>query len=270
MRNTIGQSENVRSLCKQFSEKLLLIGNGDIPFIDPANQTVDVSQIVQANTTLEVSLPDFVKWCYPEISNTDYNGDTVSVFDKAILCALNEEVDKINNITIQAAGGEGRKFFSADELAENDENTQNIPIEFLNSLTSAGFPPHELELKIGCPVILLRNLNPKVGLCNGTKLVITAFPGQYSIEAEIVTGSHRGSKITLPRINFTTSETDFPFVMIRRQFPIRLAFAMTINKAQGQSLRRVGIYLKHPVFAHGQMYVALSRGWNSVGNPLPN
>ena len=116
----------------------------------------------------------------------------------------------------------------------------------INSLTSAGFPPHELELKIGCPVILLRNLNPKIGLCNGTKLVITAFPGQYSIKAEIATGSHRESKITLPRINFATSKTDFPFVMIRRQFPIRLAFA------QGQSLRRVGIYLKHPLFAHGQ------------------
>ena len=47
--------------------------------------------------------------------------------------------------------------------------------------------------------------------------------------------------------------------MVRRQFPIRLAFAMTINKAQGQSLKRVGIYLKRPVFAHGQLYVALSR-----------
>ena len=47
--------------------------------------------------------------------------------------------------------------------------------------------------------------------------------------------------------------------MVRRQFPIRLAFAMTINKAQGQSLKRVGVYLKRPVFAHGQAYVALSR-----------
>ena len=259
MRNTIGQSEEVRNLCKQFSEKLLLIGTGDFPYIDLANQTVEISQIVQANTTLEVSLPDFVKWCYPEVSDMNCNKDTVSVFDKAILCALNEEVDEVNSITLQATGGEGRKFLSADELADNDENVQNIPIEFLNSLTSAGFPPHELELKLGCPVILLRNLNPKIGLCNGTKLVITAFPGQYSIEAEIVTGSNKGSRITLPRINFTTSETDFPFVMIRRQFPIRLAFAMTINKAQGQSLRRVGIYLRHPVFAHGQMYVALSR-----------
>ena len=262
MRNTFNQPENIQDMCKYFSEQLLLLGDGNIPYVDHANQAIDISQIVQTRTTLEESLTDFVKWCYPELSKdsaTAQQSDIISVFDKAILCTLNTEVDEVNAITIQAAGGEERIFFSADELAENDDNINNIPIEFLNSLTSAGFPPHELVLKIGCPVILLRNLNPKIGLCNGTKLVVTSFPGQYSIEAEVVSGSHRGSKVILPRINFTTSEADFPFVMIRRQLPIRLAYAMTINKAQGQSLRRVGIYLRHPVFSHGQMYVALSR-----------
>ena len=97
-----------------------------------------------------------------------------------------------------------------------------------------------------------------------------SFPGQYSIEAEIVTGSHRVSKITLPRINFATSETDFPFVMIRRQFPIRLAFAMTINKAQGQSLRRVGNLLEASCFCPWTDVCRVIQGWYSVGNPLPN
>jgi len=45
----------------------------------------------------------------------------------------------------------------------------------------------------------------------------------------------------------------------RLQFPVRVAFAMTINKAQGQTFDRVGLYLRSPVFAHGQLYVALSR-----------
>jgi len=153
-----------------------------------------------------------------------------------------------------------KQFYSADELDRNSDDYQDVPMEFLHSLNIGSLPPHVLNLKIGCPVILLRNINPSIGLCNGTKLIVHKFIGQYCIEFEIVSeGSHKGSIVSLPRIDFTTSETDFSFVMVRRQFPIRLAFAMSINKAQGQSLKRVGLYLKQPVFAHGQAYVALSR-----------
>jgi len=55
----------------------------------------------------------------------------------------------------------------------------------------------------------------------------------------------------------------FPFKWKRRQFPVRAAFVMTVNKSQGQSLRCVGIYLAQPCFSHGQLYVACSR----VGHP---
>jgi hypothetical protein len=107
-------------------------------------------------------------------------------------------------------------------------------------------------------IILLCNLNPSEGLCNGTRLIIKRCQ-QYIIDAEILTGINRGKRVFIPRTRLTASDADLPFQLVRRQFPIKLSFAMTINKAQGQTIPNVGLYLPKPVFTHGQLYVALSR-----------
>ncbi len=119
-------------------------------------------------------------------------------------------------------------------------------------------PQHKLALKIGQPVICLRNVNPSEGLCNGTRLICKRFHSRL-IEAEIAVGINSGKTVFIPRMPLTPSDTDLPFDFKRIQFPIRPAFAMTISKSQGQTLDFVGIWLHEHLFTHGQLYVAMSR-----------
>lgn len=155
--------------------------------------------------------------------------------------------------------------FQGDEVvyhsfdsAEDDPHGY-YPLEFLNSFTPTGLPPHVLKLKLNCPIILLRNIDPANGLCNGTRLIVLGFQ-RNAIDAEIVTGQHTGERVFLPQIPLCTSDDEiFPFRFKRKQFPVRVSFAMTINKAQVQIIPNVGVYLPEPVFSHGQVYVALSR-----------
>jgi len=136
--------------------------------------------------------------------------------------------------------------------------TVYVTTEFLNDITLSGLPPHVLRVKIGAVMMLLRNLNPKHGLCNGTRILITGTQ-QRVLRAVILTGDHHGKTCVIPRIKLIPSNNPYPFKFGRRQFPVRLAYVMTINKSQGQTLNRVGLYLPAPCFAHGQLYVTFSR-----------
>lgn len=106
--------------------------------------------------------------------------------------------------------------------------------------------------------MLQRNLNTMRGLCNGTRMIIRNM-GEHVLDAEILTGEHAGEREFIPRIILSPSQTELPFQLRRRQFPIRLSFVMTINKSQGQTFDKIGLYLPNPAFGHGQIYVAFSR-----------
>ena len=108
--------------------------------------------------------------------------------------------------------------------------------------------------------MLLRNLDPSKGLCNGTRMILNRIQPRV-LDCTVISGDQRfaGNRVLIPRISLTPSNDSLPVPLRRRQFPVRLAFSMTINKSQGQSVKHVGLNLQTAVFSHGQLYVALSR-----------
>ncbi|XP_057747737.1 uncharacterized protein LOC130966935, partial [Arachis stenosperma] len=266
MRLASGLEQSTAQELRSFSDWILYIGEGclcgtlvnDKLLVDiPSDLIIPV---------LENPVEDIVNTIYP---NLVQNFCDPSFFqDRAILASIVENVEEINNYIVDLLPGEEKNYLSADLIcgsdAYSDVEVDWINVEFLNQIRCSGLPNHSLKLKIGMPIILLRNVDPVGGLYNGTRLVVRDL-GTNVIGADIVSGSNIGDKVFITRINLIPSDTIILFKFQRRQFPVSLSFAMTIKKSQGQTLSTVGLFLRLPVFCHGQLYVALSRVRNRNG-----
>nr|XP_016511338.1 PREDICTED: ATP-dependent DNA helicase PIF1-like [Nicotiana tabacum] len=244
---------------RKFSDWILAIGDGMVGnSIDGIDKVHIPDDLIISNcddpicAIVESTYPDFLSHC----------SDITYLQQRGILAPTLDMVESVNEYMVSLNNSQPKLFFSSDTICMSEDKFTGLEHvhtpEFLNTIKCSGIPNHVITLKVGVPVMLLRNIDSSSGLCNGTRLIITRL-GNRVIEAKILSGNMTGQKVFIPRMSLTPSDARIPFKFQRRQFPIVVSFAMTINKSQGESLSQVGLYLKKPVFTHGQLYVALSR-----------
>jgi len=208
---------------------------------------------------------DLMDWVYGGYASVEPAAWSEFYESRMVVTPLNSSASELNSMMLDGLGTQDERLsLSHDYAVVDDSEPDHYTPEFLNSLEPNGMPPHELRVRPGALMILLRNYAPQKGLCNGTRVVIR---GRWRrlLKVQVVTGPARGRIELLPRIVCdSTGNAELPFTLRRLQFPLRPAWAISINKAQGQTVGgRLGIYLPTPVFAHGQLYVAASRATGS-------
>ncbi|GFW47945.1 ATP-dependent DNA helicase [Trichonephila clavipes] len=236
-----------------YAEMLLKIGDGCLE-VDAEGY---ISQSREFCNLVENDM-DLIAHVFPELQQNLSCDQWLCA--RALLVPKNEVVSRINTDILKERQRDVKEYLLMDTIM-NTELSTSYPVEFLNSLELSGVPTHKLQLKLNVPVMLMRNQNSPL-LRNGTRLRITKL-GQNILDATILTGVGKGKSVIVPQIPIIP--TDLPFQFKRVQFPVKLSFAVTINKAQVQTLQVAGMHLEKRCFSHGQLYVAylrVSNAWN--------
>jgi hypothetical protein len=263
--------ESIRRM-KIYDELTLAIGEGrtDCPY-------AIVEQQLNAESIMTFRIPS-LRCCDIE-DEVAVKNEIESIFPagltdneickRAILAATNKQVDKWNELIqkkLETTDTPIHILVSKDELCEADDPHNVIRSmlseHFLNDFNNDNVPPHELSLRVGDICLLRRTLDRQEKLVNNSKVRIIKI-SRYSIE--VLTLKPPQSVVILPRIRFKFRLPYGSFQMIRTQFPLRLAYSLTINKSQGQELERAILDLSIASFTHGQLYVGMSRAKTEEG-----
>ncbi|XP_076933572.1 uncharacterized protein LOC143599520 [Bidens hawaiensis] len=197
MRLTVGcRSSDVENI-REFANWLLDIGQGNVGGPNDGQSVIDIPDDLLILNSVD-PLGDLIRFVYPNI--LDRFNELTYFQDRALLAPLNEVVQEINERMLAIFPGEEVEYLSSNSLAEfedvsEDFDPQLYSPDLLNGLKMLGMPNHRLVLKVGVLIMLLRNINHKKGLCNGTRLQVVSL-GRRVIEAKVVSGTNIGYRIS--------------------------------------------------------------------------
>ena len=221
---------------QEFDDWTLSLGNGDCDVLDVPQfmLATEIEPNNPGNSDAEAnSMKEFAKKIFPDL---EANISVPGWLDgRSILATTNKEVNTLNEVVSDLLPGNGILLKSSDQL-ENAQDSSRFNVEYLHSLTPSGFPPHCLLLKPNMPLMLLRNLDQKAGLCNGTKLTFLGMLDNRLLRCRTAAGK----EVLIPRIVFIPKPEEYTFEWSRRMYPVKIAFSTTINKSQGQTLKYCG------------------------------
>ncbi|KAG5575728.1 hypothetical protein H5410_055862 [Solanum commersonii] len=210
-----------------FCQYLMRIGHGKEKINSQGKIEIPRSFIIPF-TDEKDSLNILFKVVYPNLYTSASN--ILFITSHTILTTKNDFVDEINDMLIMQSPSNIKVYIVVDETL--DPKDQSEYEDFMHTLNPPRLPPYKLCLKKHCPIILLRNLNFSMGLCNGTRLTCDDFKS-HIISAIISNGDFKDTNVFIPRIPLLTSQDEkIPFQFKRTQFSICLCYAMTINKVK--------------------------------------
>ena len=230
-------------------EWLLSVGHGTVPPVIPN------TNIIQIPEHMSVDSPEKLRdRVFPDFVSNHISCDYLSKC--AIMSTNNEIVRQCNFELMSKIPGEPMISLSRDACVDPDDQTK-VDADTLNKMELPGMPPHRLVLKKGACIILIRNLNMQERHCDGTRYIILDLTPNVIRASRLDGGAN--AEIFIPRIPIVSNESDFVCQLKRIQFPVLLAYYLTLNQAQGQTLMHAGMHLERSVFSHGHFYVGTSR-----------
>ncbi|XP_035831967.1 uncharacterized protein LOC118481008 [Helianthus annuus] len=216
MRLRVGCQEADLKEIKEFGEWILKLGDGLLGEENDGEIDIEIPDDLLIHDQVN-PISSLISYIYPDMNK--FLWDLTYFQQRAILAPTNEVVDSINKELLESLPGEEKVYFSSDSLCQSEEeselNMALFPPDVLNNLRLSGLPNHKLVLKVGAPVMLLRNIDQENGLCNGTRLQITKL-GKVVIEAKIITRTNIGHHTLISRLKMTPSDKRIPVKISRR------------------------------------------------------